>query len=280
MAVSVPFRRLFRVTPFTHNSTLHSTRTDARRPTHLCCHSLSYSSHHPFCLSPSHTFTTLLFCYYSFYYIATSFYRHLQYSHYIYLRRLRLRPPTHKSRARITLISQSTFSSNPNRNQLVLGYVDHRLISPTISSPTSNPLDFVELDTMSSPPAGHPFLRPAISPIGSGGGGTSYYRPMTAPGSDTGHAAAADTTTGSMRSAVSGSRPESRASAGGGGGTGAGARSSSSHAPPTQSNRTSANQSGASGATQRGSDAEPPRKLSRWEEKVQGDLAGWRGGEG
>jgi hypothetical protein len=27
-------------------------------------------------------------------------------------------------------------------------------------------------------------------------------------------------------------------------------------------------------------EAEAPRKLSRWEEKVQGDLAGWRGGHG
>lgn len=155
--------------------------------------------------------------------------------------------------------------------------------------------------SMPSPPASHPFLRPAVPAathaplIGAGsnaGQGTTYYRPLASLGDGS-----EPTTPGSggIASSPTSPVPQHLGSAGGGstgGGSGAGTRpesrtsvARSSQRPPSRARSpkpangytdlTNVNGNGAAAPH-----STSPRKLSRWEEKVQGDLAGWRGGHG
>ncbi|KAL1413807.1 hypothetical protein Q8F55_001591 [Vanrija albida] len=131
---------------------------------------------------------------------------------------------------------------------------------------------------MASPPANHPFLRPAITATTAPPGSfnppdnTAFYQPMgtSIPSSartslrPASQVSATPSATPSAPAALASPAPpvpslprSPRPDA---------ARTSSTGPPPPQSNGNAV--------------PEPPKKLSRWEEKVQGDLAGWRGGVG
>lgn len=123
---------------------------------------------------------------------------------------------------------------------------------------------------MASPPANHPFMRPAIATVTQQNGanatqpGTAYYSP---PSASPPHAF--------ERKSLS-PRPPS-------------ALSAAPKSPPTSPTAASPQDQFATlnGAATKGEGfaepwlaEDPPKKLTRWEEKVQGDLGGWRGGHG
>ncbi|TXT15504.1 hypothetical protein VHUM_00007 [Vanrija humicola] len=137
---------------------------------------------------------------------------------------------------------------------------------------------------MASPPANHPFLRPAITATTAPPGSfhppdnTAFYQPM---GTSIPSSARTSLRPASQVSAAPSATPSAPAAL-------------SSPAPPVpslpRSPRPETTRSVSTGPPVPAASApvpsnglaapEPPRKLSRWEEKVQGDLAGWRGGVG
>lgn len=132
------------------------------------------------------------------------------------------------------------------------------------------------LATMPSPPGNHPFMRPAISATPSPPGslhqpGAAYYQsianPNLAPPSADGRSASSRPASSLSATPSGPPRPLSAQTPR----STAGARFSVNGTPNGSTN-------GHAAPYREGPDV--PRKLSRWEEKVQGDLAGWRGGHG
>lgn len=154
------------------------------------------------------------------------------------------------------------FSSSPQKRA---PHVQHLQTANSPSSPG-----------LVSPPSSHPFLRPAIqatpSPVsslhGSRNSKTSYYYPLGTPHHGDSSSARAASVASTATSVPSRKRPPS--------------------APPAPSYsvrrgihvKLPADLQMTTKEEIRRSKPIPPRKLSRWEEKVQGDLAGWRGGKG
>lgn len=120
---------------------------------------------------------------------------------------------------------------------------------------------------MASPPANHPFMRPAIATVTqnaqNGGTGTAYYSPPSASPPQAFERKSLSPRPPSSLSAAPRSRPTSPAT------------------PSQQDKFGSLNGSAKPEAFHEPwLEEQPPKKLTRWEEKVQGDLAGWRGGQG
>ncbi|RSH85810.1 uncharacterized protein EHS24_003990 [Apiotrichum porosum] len=124
---------------------------------------------------------------------------------------------------------------------------------------------------MTSPPSSHPFLRPAVAVASAASGSLDGQQRRASYGFTGAYQSMLTPVTGSEDTSFA--RPTSPASAA--------ATSSRGPSPrPPSTTRTPFDTTMNGSAEPFADPSESPRKLSRWEEKVQGDLAGWRGGEG